>query len=156
MLFLRSLLFNIVYVSTVGFFALLVAIVAPFDRELGVKLATAWVHLVFWSLKHFCRIDYRIEGWENIPKQPSIAYWKHQSAWETLAQLLVFPKQSWVLKHELMWIPLIGQALMAIKPIAIDRKSGHTAVNQVLAIGSKRLQEDGMWVMIFPEGTRMP
>jgi len=156
MLFLRSLVFNVIYVGTVGFFALAVALVAPFHREWGVKLAECWVDLVFWSLEHICRIDWRIEGRENIPAEPAIAYWKHQSAWETLAQLKVFPKQSWVLKRELMWIPLIGQALLAIKPIAIDRKSGHTAVNQVLNIGSKRLLEDGMWVMIFPEGTRMP
>ena len=156
MLFLRSLLFNIVYVTTVIPFAVAVAVVAPFHREWGVNLAAAWVRVVFWSLKAFCRIDWRIEGAENIPAEPAIAYWKHQSAWETLGQLLVFPKQSWVLKRELMWIPLIGQALATIKPIPIDRKSGHTAVNQVLNIGSKRILEDGMWVMIFPEGTRMP
>ncbi|HSN17842.1 MAG TPA: lysophospholipid acyltransferase family protein [Gammaproteobacteria bacterium] len=156
MLFLRSLLFNIIYVTTVAPFAVAVALVGPFHREWGVKLAECWVHIIFWSLKHVCHIDWRIEGTENIPAQPAIAYWKHQSAWETLGQLLVFPKQSWVLKRELMWIPLIGQALMTIKPIAIDRKSGHTAVNQVLAQGRKRILEDGMWVMIFPEGTRMP
>lgn len=156
MLFLRSLAFNIVYVGTVGFFALAVAVVAPFHREWGVKVAECWVDLVFWSLQHICRIDWRIEGRENIPAEPAIAYWKHQSAWETLAQLKVFPKQSWVLKRELMWIPLIGQALLAIKPIAIDRKSGHTAVNQVVNGGTKRMLDDGMWVMIFPEGTRMP
>lgn len=156
MLFLRSLVFNIIYVTTVVPFAIAVAVVAPFHREWGVSLAAAWVHVVFWSLKAFCRIDWRIEGTDNIPAEPAIAYWKHQSAWETLGQLLVFPKQSWVLKRELMWIPLIGQALATIKPIPIDRKSGHTAVNQVLNIGSKRILEDGMWVMIFPEGTRMP
>lgn len=156
MLFLRSLVFNLIYVSTVIPFALLVALTAPFHREWGVWLATAWARLVFWSLKYVCRIDWRIEGAENIPTEPAIAYWKHQSAWETLAQLLVFPKQSWVLKHELMWIPLIGQALMTIKPIPIDRGSGQTAVKQVLNIGSERLLKDGMWVMIFPEGTRMP
>src|SRR5215472_6410604 len=156
MLFLRSLLFNIIYVTSVAPFAVAVAVVGPFHREGGVKLAAVWVRLVFWSLKYICRIDWCIEGRENIPAEPSIAYWKHQSAWETLAQLLVFPAQSWVFKRELMWIPLIGQALMAIKPIPINRKSGHSAVNQVLSIGSKRILEDGLWVMIFPEGTRMP
>ena len=156
MLFLRSLLFNLIYVGSAAPFALAVAIVGPFHREWGVELAAIWARLVFWALKWTCRIDWRIEGTENIPAEPAIAYWKHQSAWETLGQLLVFPKQSWVLKRELMWIPLIGQALMTIKPIAIDRKSGHTAVNQVLTQGSKRILEDGMWVMIFPEGTRMP
>jgi 1-acyl-sn-glycerol-3-phosphate acyltransferase len=156
MLFIRSLLFNLIYVASVVPFATAVAVCAPFDRELGMRLVAAWVHVVFWSLKVFCRIDWRVEGAENIPAEPGIAYWKHQSAWETLGQLLVFPKQSWVLKRELMWVPFIGQALATIKPIPIDRKSGHTAVNQVLNIGSKRILEDGMWVMIFPEGTRMP
>lgn len=156
MLFLRSLVFNLIYVGTVGPFALLVALLAPFDRRIGMALAKAWVYIVFGSLKYVCSIDWKTEGRENIPAEPSIVYWKHQSAWETLAQLIVFPDQSWVLKRELMWIPLIGQALMAIKPIPINRKSGHTAVNQVLSIGTERLQKDGLWIMIFPEGTRMP
>ena len=115
MLFLRSLLFNLIYVTTVMPFALAVALVAPFHRELGVWFATAWVRLVFWTLKYTCRIDWVIEGKENITALPGIAYWKHQSAWETLGQLLVFPKQSWVLKRELMWVPFIGQALATIK-----------------------------------------
>src|SRR5215469_18326778 len=117
MLFLRSLLFNIIYVTSVGPFAILVALLAPIDRRLGMAIALAWVRLIFWSLKYICGIDWKMEGREHIPAEPSIAYWKHQSAWETLAQLIVFPKQSWVLKRELMWIPFIGQALMAIKPI---------------------------------------
>ncbi|HEV2111887.1 MAG TPA: lysophospholipid acyltransferase family protein [Gammaproteobacteria bacterium] len=156
MLFLRSLLFNILYALSAGILSIPVAILSPFNRHAGYLICVAWVHFNYWTLKHFCRIDWQMEGQENIPKEPSIAYWKHQSAWETLAQLVVFPTQSWVFKRELMWIPLIGQALMAIKPIPINRKSGHSAVNQVLTIGSKRILEEGLWVMIFPEGTRMP
>ena len=156
MLFLRSLLFNTLYVLSAVILSIPVAFFALFNRHAGYLIAVAWVHINYWTLKHICRIDWKVEGRENIPKEPSIAYWKHQSAWETLAQLVVFPTQSWVFKRELMWIPLIGQALMAIKPIPINRKSGHSAVNQVLSIGSKRLLEEGMWVMIFPEGTRMP
>ena len=156
MLFLRSLLFNVIYATSAGILGTAVALLAPFRRQWGYAIAVFWVHLNFWTLKHFCRIDWRMEGHENIPAEPAIAYWKHQSAWETLAQLLVFPTQSWVLKRELMWIPIIGQALLAIEPIAINRKTGHTAVNQVLAMGSHRILTEGMWVMIFPEGTRMP
>jgi len=72
-----------------------------------------------------------------------------------MLQLLIFPAQSWVIKRELFWLPVIGQAIYALEPIAIDRKSGHTAVKQVLEIGKQRLNA-GLWVMIFPEGTRMP
>jgi 1-acyl-sn-glycerol-3-phosphate acyltransferase len=156
MLFLRSLLFNVLYALSAGILSIPVAILSPFNRHVGYVICQAWVHFNFWTLKHFCRIDWQVEGRENIPKEPSIAYWKHQSAWETLAQLVVFPTQSWVFKRELMWIPLIGQALMAIKPIPIDRKSGHSAVQQVLETGTHRIMDEGLWVMIFPEGTRMP
>ena len=157
MLFLRSLLFNVLYGASAGIASIPAAILAPFNRRWGVAVAVIWVRFNFWTLKHLCRIDWRLEGKDNIPKEAGIAYWKHQSAWETLAQLVVFPsRQSWVLKRELMWIPLIGQALMAIKPIPIDRKSGHSAVQQVLEIGTRRIMDEGLWVMIFPEGTRMP
>jgi 1-acyl-sn-glycerol-3-phosphate acyltransferase len=60
-----------------------------------------------------------------------------------------------VLKQELIWAPFFGWALGALHPIAIDRRGGHTAVGQVLEQGAERLR-DGHWVMIFPEGTRMP
>ena len=80
---------------------------------------------------------------------------KHSSAWETIAQILIFPRQSWVLKRELLGIPLFGWAVRKLKPIAIDRKGGANAVQQVLAQGQSRLAE-GLCVMIFPEGTRMP
>lgn len=68
---------------------------------------------------------------------------------------VVCPRQVWVLKRELMWIPFVGWTLPLIHAIAIDRKSGQSAVGQVLEQGKRRLAE-GDWVMIFPEGTRMP
>jgi 1-acyl-sn-glycerol-3-phosphate acyltransferase len=81
--------------------------------------------------------------------------WKHSSAWETIAQAAVFPPQAWVLKRELMWIPLVGWAVKCLKPIAINRKAGAVAVNQVVEQGMQRLKE-GLWILIFPEGTRVP
>jgi 1-acyl-sn-glycerol-3-phosphate acyltransferase len=80
---------------------------------------------------------------------------KHSSAWETLAQMQILPIQTWVMKRELMWVPFLGWALLLLKPIAIDRRGGATAVQQVLDQGQRRLAE-GLWVVIFPEGTRMP
>jgi 1-acyl-sn-glycerol-3-phosphate acyltransferase len=81
--------------------------------------------------------------------------WKHSSAWETIAQASIFPPQSWVLKRELMWIPLVGWAMRRLKPIAINRKAGAAAVAQVVEQGTQRLAE-GLWILIFPEGTRVP
>ncbi len=157
MIWLRSLVYNIFMVLTAGLLSIPVALGAPFPsgKHFGHWIARQWVRWQFFMLKHMCRLDYRVEGLENIPTQNAITYWKHQSTWETMAQLLIFPAQSWVLKRELLWLPLVGQAIFALEPIAINRKSGHAAVKQVLELGVQRLNA-GLWVAIFPEGTRMP
>jgi 1-acyl-sn-glycerol-3-phosphate acyltransferase len=68
--------------------------------------------------------------------------------------MVLFPRQVWVLKRELVWIPVVGIGVLQMHAIAIDRKAGHSAVAQVIEQGKDRLAE-GDWVMIFPEGTRM-
>ncbi|HEX6550051.1 MAG TPA: lysophospholipid acyltransferase family protein [Gammaproteobacteria bacterium] len=157
MIWLRSLLYNIFMVTTAGIFSIVVAVVSPFafGKRFGHWVARQWVIWQFFMLKHVCHLDYQVSGLENIPRQNAIAYWKHQSTWETMAQLLLFPDQSWVLKRELLWLPLVGQAIYALEPIAINRRAGHSAVKQVMELGQKRLSA-GLWVSIFPEGTRMP
>jgi 1-acyl-sn-glycerol-3-phosphate acyltransferase len=80
---------------------------------------------------------------------------KHQSSWETLALQALFPPQVWVLKRELLWIPFFGWGLASLNPIAIDRSAGRKALNQVVEQGRERLSS-GAWVVIFPEGTRIP
>jgi len=79
---------------------------------------------------------------------------KHSSSWETIAQVLLLPRQCWVLKRELVWAPILGWVIAGLKPIAINRKGGRTAVEQVVRLGRQRLDE-GLWVVIFPEGTRV-
>ena len=114
-----------------------------------------WATFVLWLARWLCGLDWVVEGRENIPREGAhVTMWKHTSAWETIAQMLVFPPQAWVLKRELHWIPLIGWAIWLLRGIAIDRGAGHRAVKQVLDQGSARLAA-GMWVLIFPEGTRV-
>jgi 1-acyl-sn-glycerol-3-phosphate acyltransferase len=79
---------------------------------------------------------------------------KHQSAWETLAFQEIFPPFVFILKRELLWIPLFGWGLALLKPIAIDRDAGRRALDQVVSQGRARL-EQGIWVVVFPEGTRV-
>jgi 1-acyl-sn-glycerol-3-phosphate acyltransferase len=102
-----------------------------------------------------CGIRYEVEGAENIPDEPCVIMCKHQSSWETLALQVVFPPQAWVLKRELLWIPFFGWGLASLNPIAIDRSAGRKALNQVVEQGRARL-DSGAWVVIFPEGTRIP
>lgn len=155
MLFLRSLIYTgLMFLSVVPF-----AVPAMFSGLVPYRFrwryAHNWSRFNFWMLRIICGLDYRIEGKENIPDRPCVVYWKHESAWETLAQTMVFPEQAWVLKRELLWVPVFGWGLAALRPIAIDRKSGRSAVMQVVRQGKRRLAS-GTWVMIFPEGTRVP
>lgn len=108
---------------------------------------------VLWVLKWSCGLTYTVEG-EPLPPGGHVALWKHSSSFETMAMMVVFPRQVWVLKRELLWIPVVGLGVRQMHAIAIDRKAGRSAVAQVVAQGKERLAE-GDWVMIFPEGTRM-
>jgi 1-acyl-sn-glycerol-3-phosphate acyltransferase len=124
----------------------------PFRRRFA--LARAYAVVVLWVLKWSCGLTYRIEG-APVPEGSHVALWKHSSSWETMAMMVVFPRQVWVLKRELLWIPVVGIAVQQMHAIAIDRGSGHSAVAQVIEQG-KACLEEGDWVMIYPEGTRMP
>jgi len=106
------------------------------------------------TCKILCRLDFTVEGKEHIPDTHCVVFLKHSSAYETLAQWVVLPRQSWVLKRELIWAPFFGWALACLHPISINRNARRVAVQQVIQQGQKRLSE-GLWVMIFPEGTRM-
>jgi 1-acyl-sn-glycerol-3-phosphate acyltransferase len=140
---------------SVPFYGAVALLTAPLPHRYTYAIAVAWVDSMLWLLRVLCRLDYVVEGREHLPARSSIVLLKHSSAWETLAQLKIFPHQTWVLKRELMWLPVFGWVLALLKPIAIDRRGGSAAVQQVLDQGGERLAA-GFWVMIFPEGTRMP
>ena len=154
MVALRSLLFNVVMLVSVAIYAPLMLPSAVLPFALRYRLISQWARFQVFLLKFLCRLDYRVEGREHLPRGAAIIMSKHQSAWETIVFQQIFPPQTWVLKHELMWIPLFGWALALMRPIAIDRGAGRKAVEQVVAQGRERLQS-GLWVVVFPEGTRV-
>jgi 1-acyl-sn-glycerol-3-phosphate acyltransferase len=95
-----------------------------------------------------------VRGQENIPSENGVILCKHQSAWETIALQAIFPPLVFILKRELLRIPIWGWAMAALEPIAINRKAKSAALKQVLNDGEARLKA-GRWVVIFPEGTRI-
>src|SRR6187551_3917143 len=139
---------------TTAFFAVLVIVLMWLPPARLYAIPRTWARMNLWLLKTLCGLDYRIEGAEHLPDVPFISMWKHSSTWETIAQMLLVPRASWLLKREILWVPLLGWAIARFRPIAIDRKAGGTAVNQVVTQGRERLSE-GLGVIIYPEGTRV-
>jgi len=151
---IRSLIFTTLLFVTVPPWAIGVICARIFGRHASFKVAESWVLMNLWFCKTICGLGMTIEGAENIPDAAGVMYLKHSSAYETLAQFRLVGDQTWVLKRELVWTPFFGWAVKCVNPIAIDRKAGKSAVQQVVDQGMDRLA-NGIWVMIFPEGTRM-
>ncbi|MBI3900440.1 MAG: 1-acyl-sn-glycerol-3-phosphate acyltransferase [Gammaproteobacteria bacterium] len=152
--FLRGLLFSAIMWLAVAIWAPLSLLTFPFPFPLRFYFISRWACFHVWLVRVLCGVGYRVQGREHLPSGPAIIMAKHQSAWETLAFAQIFPPQTWVLKRELLWIPLFGWALALLKPIAIDRRSGRRAMQQVVHQGRARLAE-GIWITVFPEGTRV-
>ncbi len=154
MTWLRSFLFTAFLFLSVPVYATAVLLLAPFGHRVYYRMAVAWARANLWLLEKLCDLRFEVEGMENIPREPCVLYWKHESVWETMAGAVLFPPQTWVVKRELMWLPFFGWGLALLKPIAINRKAGRTAVRQVMSQGRERLA-DGLFVVIYPEGTRV-
>jgi 1-acyl-sn-glycerol-3-phosphate acyltransferase len=151
---LRSLLFTTYMIVSACVFGAAMALGFWLPYRTQFAIARKWAQILFWVLERLCGLKYVVEGRERIPAGNHIIMSNHTSAWETIAQFLIFPPQVWVLKRELLWIPFVGWGLKMLRPIAINRGEGHRAVNQVIEQGKARLA-DGLWIIIFPEGTRV-
>jgi 1-acyl-sn-glycerol-3-phosphate acyltransferase len=154
MTLLRSCLFAAALVLVTPPYALVALASFPLPRMLRYRIISSWSRLVIYFTRAILGIECRIEGRENLPARPSIILAKHQSAWETLAFQQIFPPQVHVLKRELLWIPFFGWGLALMSPIAIDRSRGVAALRSIARRGRERL-EQGFWVVVFPEGTRV-
>ncbi|WP_047552852.1 lysophospholipid acyltransferase family protein [Methylotenera sp. G11] len=154
MLFIRSSLFFLGQVITAPIFTLIALIALPLNPVTRNVLISGWARSMIWWLRITCGIRHEVTGLENLPQSPSIILSKHQSAWETLAFQAIFPTQVYVLKRELLWIPIFGWGLAMSSPIAIDRSAGREALKKLVENGAARLKS-GLWVVIFPEGTRI-
>ncbi len=151
---LRSIFYTLLQIIITLPYALIVLASFPLTPLSRYRVTSGWAHIMLFLTRVICGVRYRVLGMENIPKTPSIVLSKHQSAWETLAFQQIFPPQVWVLKKELLRIPFFGWGLAMTSPIAINRSSGKAALKQIVQQGKDRLKQ-GLWIVIFPEGTRV-
>jgi 1-acyl-sn-glycerol-3-phosphate acyltransferase len=153
MIILKNFLFYLAIIPVTAFLTFFgwFLFFTPFSVRYWI--ITRWSHFfIFWA-KTICGISYQVEGLENIPIKNAIVFSNHQSMWETIFFQVLLPKQSWILKKELIQIPIFGWGLALIEPIAINRKKSHS-IKELIRIGTERLNS-GRFVIIFPEGTRV-
>lgn len=149
-----TLLFIYILLSTpvVG---ILILAATSMSFETRYKIADVWIDWMMVMVKLCCGLSYQVQGLENLPKQgAAVVLSKHQSAWETIALRQFISPQTAVLKESLLRIPFGGWALATLKPIAINRSAQKEALKMLLEQGTARLKE-GLFVLIFPEGTRV-
>ena len=151
---LRSVIFAVIQTVLTIFFSIVALFSFPFSAHARYRLITGYNHLVLWFARWVLGIRYVIQGIEHLPAQPAIILAKHQSAWETVAFLCLFPPVSPVIKQELLKVPFFGWGFRLLNPIAIDRSSGREALKQIVKQGMEKLAA-GFWVLVFPEGTRI-
>ena len=154
MTLLRSALFALGLMLVTPPYALLALLTFPLPRMTRYRIISGWSRLVILLAKMILGIDWRVEGRENLPARPAVILAKHQSAWETMAFQMIFPPQVLVLKKSLLWIPFFGWGLAMMSPIAIDRSRGIASLRAMARRGRERL-EQGFWIVVFPEGTRV-
>jgi 1-acyl-sn-glycerol-3-phosphate acyltransferase len=151
----RSLVFSaIFYINiTVRMLVALPTILLPYSALHGVL--RHYASSTLWFLRVVCGTGVEWRGREKLPTGAYIVACKHQSLWETFALFMVLPDPTYVLKRELIWLPLFGWLATKARMIPIDRGS-HTKALASMVAAARREAARGRQVVIFPEGTRRP
>lgn len=152
--FIRSAAFYIVMIVVTVPYGLISLCLTKAPLDFRYDFIRGWTRFMVIALRFICGIRYKIIGADNIPPYPCVILAKHQSAYETFLFPNIFNRPTIILKKELLHIPFFGWGLRLLEPIALDRRTPSSSMEQVLSVGSKRLME-GRPVLIFPESTRV-
>ena len=153
MYWIRSILFNVIFI---GWTILLLAtlwIILPFPRLIFRRAIAFWPKLIFPLMRVILRLDFEQRGLNNLPSGPVIFAVKHQSTWDTMFFLWLDKNNSYIMKEELNKIPFWKSYMTKAGHIVVDRKGGLATMRQMIK-DTKNVLQEGRSVVIFPEGTR--
>ncbi len=153
MIAIRSLLFNVFFISWTALILLSLCVILPFPRAAQQWVVRLWGKGNRLGLKALVGIGWEVRGRRNIPEGPAIFASKHQSAWDTSIFHGVLSDPVYVLKKELTSIPFWGWAARKCEAIVVDRAGGGGALKELVR-QTRASTEKGRQVVIFPEGTR--
>jgi 1-acyl-sn-glycerol-3-phosphate acyltransferase len=156
---MRSILHMTWMVVTVVPWTLAVLLVSLFSRRAAWWTAVNWFRVVMWGTRVILGVRFQVLGYEHLPigkSSAAVLLSNHQSALETLLLPTLMPHPlAFVFKRELLKVPFFGWSMARLDMIHIDRESRSEAMKHVIEQGC-RLLSKGTWVIMFPEGTRMP
>jgi 1-acyl-sn-glycerol-3-phosphate acyltransferase len=153
LIFLRSLVFNILFYVFFLLWSLVALPTFVLPRAAMLKVASWWARTNILLMRAICGIKVEFRGVEKIPKGPLIVASKHQSMWETISLLRFFEAPFFVVKRELKFIPIFGLFIIKTDMVAIDRSKGGRAMLAVMRRAEQEVKH-GRQFVIFPEGTR--
>jgi len=155
MILIRSALFNAYFYAMTFILVCLGMIIRMADPDAVLGVARLWARLAVAGARIICGIQVEVEGLDHIPDGAALIASHHESAFDTLVWLTLVPRCCYVLKQELLRIPLLGVLIRAAGMIAVDRAGGATAIRHLLKEADRAVREQRQ-IVIFPEGTRAP
>ena len=149
----RSFLFNICYYGCLAIASVTFPLLYIMPAHYTIIATSFCCKSILFCMRKIAKIDIEIRGIENIPKGKAIIASKHQSAMETFFFHTILNRCVYVLKRELLFVPLFGWSLAKSGCVGINRKAGGSALKKMLS-GCKKALDKGNQIIIFPEGTR--
>jgi 1-acyl-sn-glycerol-3-phosphate acyltransferase len=156
MIAIRSVLFNtLFYISLIIQMIIFTPVYFLLPRKKAFFVPKFWARNNLWLMKVICGTTFEIEGLENLPQGSFIFAPKHQSFWDTFAFLPNLDDPIYILKRELLWIPVFGWYVAKQRMVPVDRSARGRAMAGVMQLTRERMKS-GRQLIIYPEGTRRP